>query len=183
MEKLQGFATETKYNYAVSGMEIQSEYQEKRGDVYEQVESLRISKRIGSTGDTSLQSFLFPGLDQDCSYANGPKKQYHYERTFKGDYKCIYNFYRIWIQKTTSSASPRLIKCRVEEDASSSSRKCWCQAHGYYRVCNGCSTTALFPGFQSTGCSCCSYKAATSTASTSEAEAYGTTAYLCYCHV
>lgn len=49
MEKLQGFATEAKYNYSVSPYEIQSEYQERRGDVYEQVESLSITKRTIST--------------------------------------------------------------------------------------------------------------------------------------
>lgn len=75
MEKLQGFATEAKYNYAVSGMEIQTEYQEKRGNVYEEAEALRITKRVGSAGDTSLQSSVFFGLDLDCSYANGPKTQ------------------------------------------------------------------------------------------------------------
>lgn len=54
MEKLQGFATEAKYNYSVSPNEIQSEYQERRGDVYEQVESLTITKRTISTSEASI---------------------------------------------------------------------------------------------------------------------------------
>jgi hypothetical protein len=59
MEKLQGFATEAKYNYAVSGLEIQSEYQEKRGNIYEEVEGLRITKRVGSAGDNLCRASCF----------------------------------------------------------------------------------------------------------------------------
>lgn len=49
MEKLQGFATESKYRYEVTGQQIQEEYQERRGDTWEKVDALTINKRMAST--------------------------------------------------------------------------------------------------------------------------------------
>ncbi|PVG00707.1 BAR-domain-containing protein [Serendipita vermifera] len=49
MEKLQGFATECKYRYETSSAEILSEYQDKRGDVWEQVDALHVTKRQALT--------------------------------------------------------------------------------------------------------------------------------------
>jgi len=50
MEKIQGFATEAKYSYDVSGQEILTDYQHKRGDTWERVDALTINKRMGSAG-------------------------------------------------------------------------------------------------------------------------------------
>lgn len=50
MEKLQGFATESKYAYEVASHDIISEYQEKRGDAWDLADALTINKRAASTG-------------------------------------------------------------------------------------------------------------------------------------
>ena len=50
MEKLQGFATESKYVYDVTGQDILNDYQHKRGDVWDRVDTLTINKRVASTG-------------------------------------------------------------------------------------------------------------------------------------
>lgn len=49
MEKLQGFATETKYLYEVTSHDILNDYQQKRGDTWEHLDALTINKRGGST--------------------------------------------------------------------------------------------------------------------------------------
>lgn len=62
MEKLQGFATESKYAYDVTGHDILNDYQDKRGDVWERVDALTINKRVASTGKGNYADSLLAHL-------------------------------------------------------------------------------------------------------------------------
>lgn len=62
MEKLQGFATETKYAYDLSGQDILNDYQHRRGDSWEKMDALTINKRVASTGEQTLAEPLLTPL-------------------------------------------------------------------------------------------------------------------------
>jgi hypothetical protein len=51
MEKAQGYATEIKYRFDLSGGEIQAECLERRGGAFDQVGALGIVKRTASTSN------------------------------------------------------------------------------------------------------------------------------------
>jgi hypothetical protein len=92
MEKLQGFATESKYVYDVTGQDILNDYQHKRGDVWERVDALTINKRVASTGkgnpaDPLLANLMRPVLHD--SDEDGTEAEHGRKWPFESYYKCL----------------------------------------------------------------------------------------------
>jgi hypothetical protein len=92
MEKLQGFATESKYVYDVTGQDILNDYQHRRGDVWERVDALSINKRVASTGKGNHPSPLLANLMRlvlHDSNEDGAKAEYGRKWPFESHYKCL----------------------------------------------------------------------------------------------
>jgi hypothetical protein len=92
MEKLQGFATESKYVYDVTGQDILNDYQHRRGDVWERVDALTINKRVASTGKGNHASPLSANLMLHVlrdSNEDGAKAEHGRKRPFESHYKCL----------------------------------------------------------------------------------------------